>query len=128
MDLSSSPLVALAAGGGISPLVGDLGLCLVAAGLLAVAFVKARIPAIGKARGSSVHIVEHAPAIAATFEEVADAVFVGPAADRDTLEEAGLERAPVALLMTTNDDAITIYLTVYRRRLDPEPRIVKELD
>jgi len=55
-------------------------------------------------------------------------VFVGPAADRDTLEEAGLERAPVALLMTTNDDAITIYLTVYRRRLDPEPRIVKELD
>jgi len=59
-------------------------------------------------------------------------VFVGPAADRDTLEEAGLERAPVALLMTTNDDAITIYLTVYRRRLAPEQRIVsrivKELD
>ena len=40
--------VSLAAGaaGGVSPLVRDLGLCLVAAGLLSVAFVRLKIPAI----------------------------------------------------------------------------------
>ncbi|MDQ3334672.1 MAG: cation:proton antiporter [Myxococcota bacterium] len=46
--------MALAAGGGISPLVGDLGLCLVAAGLLGVAFVKLRIPAIAALLGAGV--------------------------------------------------------------------------
>jgi Kef-type K+ transport system membrane component KefB len=51
---ASTALVALAAGGGISPLVGDLGLCLVAAGLLAVAFVKLRIPAIAALLGAGV--------------------------------------------------------------------------
>lgn len=40
-----SPALALASGGA-SPLVGDLGLCLVAAALLSIAFVKLRIPAI----------------------------------------------------------------------------------
>lgn len=47
-------LAVLAAGGGISPLVGDLGLCLVAAGLLAVAFVKLRVPAIAALLGAGV--------------------------------------------------------------------------
>src|SRR5687768_12522951 len=51
---SELPLVALAAGGGISPLVGDLGLCLVAAGLLAIAFVKLKIPAIAALLGAGV--------------------------------------------------------------------------
>jgi Kef-type K+ transport system membrane component KefB len=41
-----SPFAALASGGGVSPLVGDLGLCLVAAAVLAIAFVKLKIPAI----------------------------------------------------------------------------------
>ncbi|MDQ3334671.1 MAG: NAD-binding protein [Myxococcota bacterium] len=79
-----------------------------------------------KARGLSVHIVEHDPAIAAKLKDVADHVFVGPAADRDTLEEAGLARAP-AVLLTTNDDAINIYLAVYCRRLNPDLRIVSRI-
>jgi voltage-gated potassium channel len=79
-----------------------------------------------KARGLSVHIVEHDPAIAAKLKDVADHVFVGPAADRDTLEEAGLARAP-AVLLTTNDDAINIYLAVYCRRLNPNLRIVSRI-
>ena len=54
MDPSDLPLAVIAAGGGISPLVGDLGLCLVAAGLLAVAFVKLRIPAIAALLGAGV--------------------------------------------------------------------------
>ncbi len=49
-------LTVVAAGGGVSPLVGDLGLCLVAAGLLAVAFVKLRIPAIAALLGAGVLI------------------------------------------------------------------------
>ena len=79
-----------------------------------------------KARGLAVHIVEHDPAIAAKLKDVADQVFIGPAADRDILKEAGLERAP-AVLLTTNDDAINIYLTVYCRRLNPELRIVSRI-
>jgi Kef-type K+ transport system membrane component KefB len=45
-------LAVVGAGGGTSPLVADLGLCLVAAGLLAVAFVKLRIPAIAALLGA----------------------------------------------------------------------------
>lgn len=47
-------LSALAAGGGVSPLVADLGLCLVVAGLLAIVFVKLRIPAIAALLGAGV--------------------------------------------------------------------------
>ena len=54
MFSSSQPLAALAAGGGISPLVADLGLCLVAAGVLAIAFVKLKIPAIAALLGAGV--------------------------------------------------------------------------
>ena len=54
MDYVHSPLVALAAGGGISPLVGDLGLCLVAAAVLAIVFVKLKIPAIAALLGAGV--------------------------------------------------------------------------
>jgi Trk K+ transport system NAD-binding subunit len=79
-----------------------------------------------KARGLPVHIVEHDAQIASKLKDVADAVFVGPAADRDTLEEAGLARAP-AVLLTTNDDSINIYLTVYCRRLNPELRIISRI-
>jgi Kef-type K+ transport system membrane component KefB len=53
MDVAMSPLV-LGAGGSVSPLVGDLGLCLVAAGVLAIAFVKLKIPAIAALLGAGV--------------------------------------------------------------------------
>ncbi len=46
--------IALAAGGGVSPLVGDLGLCLVVAAILAIAFVKLKIPAIAALLGAGV--------------------------------------------------------------------------
>jgi Trk K+ transport system NAD-binding subunit len=79
-----------------------------------------------KARGLSVHIVEHDPLIAAKLKDVADKIVVGPAADRDTLAEAGLAKAP-SVILTTNDDAINIYLTVYCRKLNPELRIVSRI-
>jgi len=53
MESSFTPLAALAAGG-LNPLVADLGLCLVAAGILAVAFIKLNIPAIAALLGAGV--------------------------------------------------------------------------
>ncbi len=54
MDFLQSPLAALGAGGSVSPLVADLGLCLVAAGVLAIVFVKLKIPAIAALLGAGV--------------------------------------------------------------------------
>ncbi len=54
MNTLFSPLVALGAGGSVSPLVADLGLCLVAAAVLAIAFVKLKIPAIAALLGAGV--------------------------------------------------------------------------
>jgi voltage-gated potassium channel len=79
-----------------------------------------------KARELRVHVVEQDPSLAAKLKGVADEVFVGPAADRDVLVAAGIEKAP-AVILTTNDDSINIYLTVYCRRLNPELRIISRI-
>ena len=47
----------------------------------------------------------------------------GTAADRETLERAGIEDTP-AVLITTHDDDMNIYLTIYCRRLRPEIQII----
>lgn len=49
-----SSLVALASGGHVSPLVADLGLCLVAAALLAIVFTRLQIPSIAALLGAGV--------------------------------------------------------------------------
>jgi Trk K+ transport system NAD-binding subunit len=48
---------------------------------------------------------------------------VGSAADLACLEEAGIREAG-AVVVTTNDDATNIYLTIYCRRLRPDLHIV----
>ena len=70
-----------------------------------------------KRRGLPVHIVEKDPSIARRLAAVADQVFIGDAADREVLKEAGLGPAP-SVLLSTNDDATNIYLAVYL----PAPR------
>jgi Trk K+ transport system NAD-binding subunit len=47
----------------------------------------------------------------------------GSAADIETLERAGIDEAPT-VMVTTNDDATNIYLTIYVRRLRPDIQIV----
>ncbi|MGE0404503.1 MAG: TrkA family potassium uptake protein [Kofleriaceae bacterium] len=79
-----------------------------------------------KARELCVHVVEQDAVAAAKLEGVADEVFVGPAADRDVLIAAGIDKAP-AVILTTNDDSINIYLTVYCRKLNPELRIISRI-
>ena len=48
---------------------------------------------------------------------------IGDAADRDVLTEAGLDGAS-AVLITTHDDDVNVYLTRYCRGLRPDVRIV----
>ena len=79
-----------------------------------------------RAKGVAVHLVERDPAVTARLGEVADRVCVGDAADREVLEEAGLAETS-SVVLTTNSDAINIYLAVYCRRLNPDLRIVSRI-
>lgn len=79
-----------------------------------------------KKKGVRVHLVERNPEVAARSESIADRVFVGEAADRDVLLKAGLQEAP-SVVLTTNDDAMNIYLCIYCRRLNPDLRIISRI-
>lgn len=50
-------------------------------------------------------------------------VVVGNAADLEVLEKAGIRQAP-SVLITTHDDDMNMYLTIYCRRLQPEIQII----
>jgi Trk K+ transport system NAD-binding subunit len=63
-------------------------------------------------------------ALAAMARDV-DEIHAGDAADRETIERAGIARAASVLL--TNDDAMNIYLAVYCRKLNPSLRIVSRI-
>ena len=73
-----------------------------------------------------VHLLERDPQLREQIEHIPDKLFIGDAAGRETLLQAGLQDAP-AVLLTTNDDAMNIYLAVYCRRLNPELRIVSRI-
>ena len=77
-------------------------------------------------KGVTVHLVERDPVRCQQLRGVCDAVFQGDASDYDLLHEAGIDKAP-SVLLTTNDDAVNIYLASYCRRLNPELRIVSRI-
>lgn len=79
-----------------------------------------------KQKGIPVHILERNEALRNRLDSIADKVFIGDAADREVLMRAGLREAP-SVLLTTNDDAMNIYLAVYCRRLNPELRIISRI-
>ena len=64
-------------------------------------------------------IVEEKPENARGLEHA----VVGSAADLEVLKRAGIDEAPTALV-TTSNDAINIYLTIYCRRLRPDMQII----
>lgn len=74
----------------------------------------------------AVHLLEHDPTVAAKAEPFATKVFVGEGADRQLLTQAGIEDAP-SVVLTTNDDATNIYLSIYFRKLNPSLRIVARI-
>jgi Trk K+ transport system NAD-binding subunit len=79
-----------------------------------------------KAKGVRVNMVECKPELRERIAPIPDQLVIGDAADRETLMQAGLQEAPLVIL-TTNDDAINIYLSIYCRRLNPNLRIVSRI-
>jgi voltage-gated potassium channel len=79
-----------------------------------------------KRKGVTVYAIDReGRALDALASEV-DQVFPGDAADRDVIERAGISRA-ASVLLTTNNDAMNIYLAVYCRRLNRDLRIVSRI-
>jgi Trk K+ transport system NAD-binding subunit len=77
-------------------------------------------------RGVTVHMIEREEGLRSSLEGVADQLFIGDAAELELLMSAGLADAP-SVLLTTNDDAMNIYLSVYCRRLNPELRVISRI-
>jgi voltage-gated potassium channel len=79
-----------------------------------------------KRKGLVVYVLDRdARALDVLAAEV-DAVHAGDAADRDLIERAGILRV-ASVLLTTNDDAVNIYLAVFCRKLNPGLRIVSRI-
>jgi voltage-gated potassium channel len=77
-------------------------------------------------KGLAVHAIDRSEEALRPLVPDVTAVFAGDAADRRLLERSGLLRAQ-SVLLTTNDDAMNIYLAVYCRKLKPDVRIVSRV-
>jgi len=77
-------------------------------------------------RDVPVHLVERSRDRCRALRSHCEAVFHGDASDYDLLKKAGIESAP-AVLLTTNDDAVNIYLAAYCRRLNTDLRVVSRI-
>lgn len=73
--------------------------------------------------GVRVHIVDRTEALRKKLELISEQVTIGDAADINTITRAGINESSLVIL-STNSDAINIYLAVYCRRLNPDVRIV----
>jgi len=72
-----------------------------------------------EARGMDWRIVEREPGRV----QDEDRVVLGDAGDLEALKKAGLLQAP-AVLITTHDDNLNMYLTIYCRSLRPDIQII----
>ncbi len=79
-----------------------------------------------KKHGLKVNLVEKDENVCRLRPDVADSLYLGDAANREVLMKAGLKDA-TSVLLTTNNDAVNIYLTVYCRKLNPEVRIISRI-
>jgi Trk K+ transport system NAD-binding subunit len=73
-------------------------------------------------RGLSYRIVEQNPELVSGPEEF----VLGNAAELSVLQKAGIEEAP-AVIITTHDDDMNVYLTIYCRRLRPDIQIISRV-
>ncbi len=76
--------------------------------------------------GIKVNIVERDRELCERMEEFCDSVFKGDAADYKLLKKAGIMEAP-SVLLTTNDDAMNVYLASYCRQLNKDIRIISRI-
>jgi Trk K+ transport system NAD-binding subunit len=79
-----------------------------------------------KQKGLTVYAIDREGPALLALRDVVDGAFAGDAADRAVIERAGI-RTVKTVLLTTNDDAMNIYLAVYCRRLNPDLRIVSRI-
>ena len=79
-----------------------------------------------KRKGLIVHVLDRDARALEILAADVHAVHAGDAADRDLIERAGI-LSVASDLLTTNDDAVNIYLAVYCRRLNPALRIVSRI-
>lgn len=77
-------------------------------------------------RDVHVRLLDMNPALREQLEPFCNEVIIGNAADRSTLERAGINSVS-AVALTTNDDAENIHLAVYCRRLRPQLSIVSRI-
>ena len=70
--------------------------------------------------GANFLIVEKRPNV---VSKKGDWFIQGDAADKEVLQQAGIERAKAAII-TTHNDAMNIYLTFYCRKLRPDIQII----
>ncbi len=79
-----------------------------------------------KKKGLSVYMIERHAGRCDEVSGSIDRLTVGDANDRENLIRGGLMEASLVLL-TTNDDAVNIYLSIYCRRLNPNVRIISRV-
>jgi Trk K+ transport system NAD-binding subunit len=79
-----------------------------------------------KRKGVEVHAIDRNEVALQPMREAGVVLFPGDAADRRLLDRAGIHRVS-SVLLTTNNDAMNIYLAVYCRRLNPSLRIVSRI-
>jgi voltage-gated potassium channel len=77
-------------------------------------------------KGLSVRAIDRDATVVGGMREETYETIAGDANDRRVLERAGIAEA-ASVLLTTNDDAMNIYLAVYCRRLSPHVRIVSRI-
>jgi Trk K+ transport system NAD-binding subunit len=77
-------------------------------------------------KGVEVHAVDRTASALEPLRAIGVEIFPGDAADRELLERAGINSVS-SVLLTTNDDAMNIYLAVYCRRLNAGLRIVSRI-
>lgn len=77
-------------------------------------------------RGIRVRLLERDASLREFLEPYCDELVIGNAADRATLERAGIQQVS-AVALTTNDDAQNIHLAVYCRRLRPRLNVVSRV-
>ena len=79
-----------------------------------------------KKKDHKVFMVDSKKAMKKKIGDIPDRFVVGDAADSEVLFEAGLKEASL-IILSTNDDAVNIYLSIYCRRLKPDARIVSRI-
>ena len=79
-----------------------------------------------KGRGVSVRVVERDPSLRENIEEITDDIVIGDAADYRVIQRVGIQEA-ASVVLTSHEDAVNTFLSVYCRKLNPDTIIVSRV-